>query len=266
MLRSGSTWSFNVVLKLLRVGDPGRRTFGIFNESPAVLAAAARPRFSNLVIKSHVLDPSTYPFCCNGALKTIYTWRNPYDVVVSCERMFGLSVESWIPPLQNALRTWTFHRSTNSACIVAYESIVAEPSAVVERIADYLGLRIDPPRMHEIADEFSFERVKNFSRHVDQLESSRLERKDGRLFDRETLLHQGHIRNGGTGYGARKLNEKQLSAIDAVLREEGYEFLCEPRREDAEAPQPLQSLAQGTGAPTASQLKNTAVGTRPPIA
>jgi hypothetical protein len=45
MVRSGSTWSFNVALKLLESSDPDRKAFGTFNENPAVLAAAIKPRF-----------------------------------------------------------------------------------------------------------------------------------------------------------------------------------------------------------------------------
>src|SRR6266581_2236852 len=123
MIRGGSTWSFNVVLKLLRSCDPNRKAFGIYSENPAVLAAAVKPRFSHLVVKSHALDRSTYELCRTGAVKTIYTWRDPHDVVVSCSRMFGFSVEHWIGPLQDALRVWSFHRATNSALIVSYDTI-----------------------------------------------------------------------------------------------------------------------------------------------
>jgi len=76
MVRSGSTWSFNVVRNLL-TSDPTRKVHGIYSESPAVLAAGIHPRPSHLVIKSHVLSPLAHDLCCSNRVQAIYTWRNP---------------------------------------------------------------------------------------------------------------------------------------------------------------------------------------------
>ena len=228
MARSGSTWSFNVALKLLRTCGT-RRAFGLSSEGRAVLAAGIKPRSSHLVIKSHGLDPFARELCCSNKIKVIYTWRNPYDVVVSCHRMFGLPVEHWTSVLRNSLRVWSFHRATNTAHIVSYEGLMSDPSAEITGIAGYLGLCISGEELGRIVREVSFERMKDLSEHVSGLPSSRLVRSGDSIYDRETLLHQNHIRNGGTGYGARILDERQLKAIDAVLDDEGFDFLREPR-------------------------------------
>ena len=152
MVRSGSTWSFNVALQLLRSCDPNRKAFGTYNDNPGVLAAAIKPRFSNLVIKSHRLDPFVQESCVRGAIKTIYTWRQPYDVVASCVQMFGSSVPHWTGVLRKELRVWSFHLATNSACIVSYEEIIKEPCAAIERIAGYLGLAIESEQLRGIAE------------------------------------------------------------------------------------------------------------------
>lgn len=227
MVRSASTWSFNVALKLLR-SDPDRKSFGFYNENPAVLLAAARPRFSHVVIKSHKVAPSGFDLCCGSAVKAIYTWRHPYDTAVSCMRMFGFSFDQARNALRNALRVWSFHQTTDSACILAYEEIVRDPVAQIERIAGYLQLAVTGELLRRVAEQTSFQNLKRLSRRIDTLESPRLIRKDGCVFDRETLLHQNHIRNGGVGYGARFLNRAQLSEIDDMLRQEGFEFLRRP--------------------------------------
>jgi hypothetical protein len=77
--------------------------------------------------------------------------------------MFGFSVENCIASLQNALRVWSFHRATNSACIVSYDTIVMQPSACIASIADYLGLPIEPESLSQIVEEVSFENLKRFS-------------------------------------------------------------------------------------------------------
>jgi Sulfotransferase domain len=228
MVRSASTWSFNVALKLVRACDGYRKAFGLYDEDPAVLLAAARPRLSHVIIKSHKLVPSGHELCCSGAVKAIYTWRHPYDAAASCMRMFGFSFEQARNSLCSALRVWSFHRATDSACIIPYEQIVTNAAEQIERIASYLGLSATPEIIRQVAEETSFQYLKRLSQRIDTLESPRLVRKDGCLFDRETLLHKNHIRNGGVGYGARFLNRAQLSDLDGMLRQEGFEFLCRP--------------------------------------
>jgi hypothetical protein len=235
MLRSGSTWSFNVALMLLRSGDTDRETFGLYNEKAAVLGAALRPRSTHVVVKSHVLDPSNYDLCRTGAVKAIYTWRDPYDVVASCLRMFGSPVEDCLQALRSALQVWAFHIETNSAWIVPYESIISQPAEVIANLACYLGLAMRAEHVNQIAAEMSFENVRDFSRRVNQLGSRRVIRRDGHVFDRQTLLHQGHITNGRSGYGAKRLGVAELAAIDAILVEEGFGFLRKSARKTVSA-------------------------------
>jgi|SRR5579872_2235851 len=228
MIRSGSTWSFNVALKLVQSCWPHRKTCGFYSDNPAVLLAAVRPRDSHLIIKSHSLDRSAYELCRAGSIKAIYTWRDPYDVIVSATRMFGYSLDSSIGALRNALQVWSFHRATGSACIISYESIVQTPVASVDSIADYLGMHIQPEQARQIAEAMAAERLKSYVKQIDGFERSRIVRKDGYVYDRQTLLHQNHIRDGRIGYGAGLLDPEQLTAIGTVLREEGFEFLCKP--------------------------------------
>ncbi|MGB9458770.1 MAG: sulfotransferase domain-containing protein [Bryobacteraceae bacterium] len=193
---------------------------------PAVFASAVRPRYSHLVIKSHTLDESRRQFCRNGAVKTIYTWRNPFDVVVSCMRMWGFSFERSVGALREALKVWSFHRETNSACILSYDMILTQPPVAIAIAADYLGLPVEPNCLSRIAADLSFDNMKRLSRQIDQLNPNRLAQKDEFVFDRETLLHQDHIRNGGIGFGVEILDEIQTSNIDHLLRDEGFAFLC----------------------------------------
>jgi hypothetical protein len=98
----------------------------------------------------------------------------------------------------------------------------------VNSIACYLGLQVEPQQMGQIAKATSLEQLKSFSQQVNDLEQARLIRKDGYVYDRQTLLHQNHIRDGGFGFGAGLLDSEHLSKIDTLLREEGFEFLCTP--------------------------------------
>ena len=228
MVRSGSTWSFNVALELLRSSNEHQKTFGLFSEKPEVLLSAVRPRSSNLVIKSHKLDQSAYQLCRTGAIKAIYTWRHPYDAIVSCMRMFGWSFQQSIDVLRSSLRVWSFHRATNTAHVISYESIIQTPSAAIGRIASYLGVGVEVERLNRIARATSLDQVRSLSQHVNDLDTGRLVRMNEHVYDRQTLLHQGHVTDGRIGYGAGLLDLEQRGTIDEMIREEGFEFLCEP--------------------------------------
>lgn len=229
MVRSGSTWSFNVALRLLRSSNLEGKTFGLYSTNPAVIEAAVKPRRSHLVIKSHALEPFAQGLCETGAIKAIYTWRDPYDVIVSSLRMFGHSVEHWLGSLRIGLRICAFHQANQSACIVFYDRIVNDPVGAIEGIASHLEISITQEHIQEIAQDLSFERVRDFCQTVDRFAPPRLVRSDGYVFDRETLIHMNHVRNGGIGYGVNALGEKDLVAIDSVLNEKGFGFLCRSR-------------------------------------
>jgi hypothetical protein len=64
---------------------------------------------------------------------------------------------------------------------------------------------------------------------IGTVEDSSFVRKDGYVYDRQTLLHRNHIRDGSIGYGARVLNSEKLALIDAAMQEEGFESLLKVR-------------------------------------
>jgi hypothetical protein len=80
----------------------------------------------------------------------------------------------------------------------------------------------------------SFENVKRLGQGVSSLDPRRIVHKGPYSFDRETMLHQDHIRNGGTGYGSA-MDAASLARIDAALFEEGFGFLRAAAREESEA-------------------------------
>lgn len=200
----------------------------MYSEESAVFAAALKSPASHSVIKSHRLDLSVRQLCTESAVKTIHTWRDPYDAVASCRRMFGSSAVEAIRIVKNALQILSFHKENNSACVVSYTAIMVAPLESIFQIACYLGVEMQPEILQRIAGEVSFEQVRQFSRHVSELQPSRLARSHGLVFDRETLLHQDHIRDGSTGYGITDLDPDVLAQIDSMLIEEGFECFCRP--------------------------------------
>jgi hypothetical protein len=99
MPRSGSTWSFNVVLHLLCRAEPGCVLHSGYEESLPRFLEWTPPSATGAVLKCHDLDPLARALVQMGAALVIYTWREPADAVASCMRMFGQHFDAALAPL-----------------------------------------------------------------------------------------------------------------------------------------------------------------------
>src|SRR5260370_5451744 len=73
MPRSGSTWSFNVVLGLLRRSFPGEEIQHGYSEAPVEFLKATPPAASHVVMKCHFLTPMARTLVRTEAAKVVYT-------------------------------------------------------------------------------------------------------------------------------------------------------------------------------------------------
>ena len=100
-----------------------------------------------------------------------------------------------------------------------------------------------------MARELSIDRMRAKSAQIASLKPPRIIRENGLVFDRETLLHLNHVKNGGIGYGVRVLPQAAMSVIDGVLEEEGFEFLRNRNCEFADLPSTNESEFSFASAP-----------------
>ena len=231
MPRSGSTWAFNVVLKLLQLCDPHGAIYSAYNEHQGPLLSSLDPTWGHIIIKSHILDSTSYVLCRAGAAKFVYTWRHPYDAVASMMRMFGHSFEASMGSIRSSIGLWSFHRASATGIIVAYSSIIENPTDTIKRIASCLGLQARPDQVEHVANETSVEQAKRASQNFEQLAPDRIIRDGCHTYDRETLLHHHHIVDGTCGYGEKTLTSQQLRAIDAMMEESGFWSLLDSIRQ-----------------------------------
>ena len=67
MARSGSTWSYNVVMELLRRARPDEPVHGDYSECTAEFLGLAPKTARHLVIKSHRLNPAARTLARTGS-------------------------------------------------------------------------------------------------------------------------------------------------------------------------------------------------------
>jgi hypothetical protein len=224
MIRSASTWSYNVALRLMRaaVGD---RVYGDYSENTQAFLDAS-PAADYRVLKCHMLDDLARQLIRSGQARVIYTCRDLADAAASFMRMFHYDFEHTWLALRGALDLYRLHRDSGAALILGYGPLTARPLDAIARIAAWLDISAPAATMEEIARHTSLASARA---RVDALkagtDADKLVRFDRFVHDRETLLNIDHIRDGGSGYGQALLTAEQLACIAALGAE--YDFRAE---------------------------------------
>ncbi len=209
-------------MALLRRLMPDQEVYSGFDENVAHFLASAPPAASHVVLKCHTLDPVGRILAQTGAAKVIYTLRNIADATVSFITMFEVEFEHAIAVMRSSLELHRFHQKSGNAAIVGYEDITAHSEQAIQGIAAYLGLDASLEVVREIAEETSFERMREKVEQINTISGEgRLAQIKNIMYDPGTLLNLHHIRDGRSGYGHNSLTAQQLRCIDALVREYG---------------------------------------------
>jgi hypothetical protein len=224
MIRSASTWSYNVALKIMRAAA-GENVYGDYNENVAQFLDSCPPAAPYMVLKCHMLDTVGRGMVGCGEAKVVYTCRELADAAASFMKMFEFDFPHTLQALSGALELYRLHRESGQALILGYREITSEPLASVTKIAAHLGVTAPVEILERITEETSVARARD---RVEQLkagvDADKLVRFDRFVHDRETLLNIDHIRDGRRGYGRESLTEEQLEEIDALAKRYEYEL------------------------------------------
>jgi hypothetical protein len=173
--KSGTTWLQMIVYQLT---SDGAMDFAHIDEISPFLEITMMPRgvqISDLlatprVVKSHL----NYDQIPKGPGRYIYGVRNGLDVVVS----YHHHARNWLAPLSRTsmgeffglfmagevpygswfehAAGWLRNKDRLNVLVVTYEELSANLEAGVKRIADFLGITIDPAAMPRILERCSF--------------------------------------------------------------------------------------------------------------
>jgi hypothetical protein len=195
MPRSGSTWLFNAARLLLR--DRGGLSSGWIADWHSL------PTAPTVLLKVHDFDP----LLAKRAVVVLCSYRDVRDVLASSKRMFDTA-----PTLAEARRLLDQDRRWRRSAHLAmrYESMLADPQAVVTDLATVL--KVGPCDAAAVVAA-----VDRLSRGTD---------RTAETYDRETLLHPGHVTDGRHGSWAGWLDRELVARIEgacgAWLTDNGY--------------------------------------------
>jgi Sulfotransferase domain len=213
MPRSASTWSYNVTMAILRHTAQG--VYGGYDEDLYRFLCGVPASCEHAVLKCHSLDGAGLALAQLHAAKVIYTWRDLADATASYMIMYEAGFEQTVALMSSSLDLLVHHRR-NGALVLSYEAVMQQPMESVGAIASYLNVAAPQERIAEIAEANEFGNMRDKLKAAaegDALASI--------ASNSELVLDRPHIRDGSTGYGARKLNESQLRRLEQLVREKG---------------------------------------------
>jgi hypothetical protein len=168
MPRSGSTWLFNAARLLLRRAEGDGLSSGWVGDWPSLQQGRT------VLLKLHDFDAPLV----RRADVVLYSYRDVRDVLASSKRKFGTP-----PSVEAAKRLLEHDRRWRQAArlVMRYESMLADPAAVVKELAEVLEIR-----------------NVNSAAVVEEIRALDASATAGG-YDRETLLHPGHVTDGRHG-------------------------------------------------------------------
>jgi predicted O-linked N-acetylglucosamine transferase (SPINDLY family) len=216
MVRSGSTWSFNVCRTILQAANRPYLSgyFGEGKDVDRVVQEFDSQDTKDLLIKAHVPGQSSLNLIQNGIAKNIFTYRDPRDIICSRIKFENSEFKSILETVNQNLTLYEWYRKSSDTCFVKFESMMLDTIEEIKKIANYLDVFLDAQSYQEIADKTSLETAQKIVGDLDFLLSTA-----SRTIDRETLLQTGHLNGARMGRWRDELNVEQQLEINNLFRD-----------------------------------------------
>jgi hypothetical protein len=214
MIRSASTWSFNVVKQLIARNPEPMTMVGGYADAIERAMLEHGGGADHLVLKCHNPDALGRAMIKQRLCRTIYTFREPLDVVVSAHSATDDHIEATTERIRASLDLLCFQIEAGGVRCLWYDDIVARPRDCVQAIADYLGLGLPAPAVDEVAERLSRDNVRRLIKA--QAKSAPQTDRGDTQWDSGTLFHDHHIRDNPID-PAHVLSDAQVAAIAEQL-------------------------------------------------
>ena len=216
VVRSGSTWAFNVVRRLLEFAPPERPVAWEWAESNELDIAVWRTLGNeHHVIKCHEeSDGFVSALEARFVNGLVFSVRDPMASLASC-------IEQFVNREPFSLH-WTFEvalghiegglklaRRVADRQDVVFVDLHGDGEATsVQRIVDFMGLPLDPADVASVQEQFSFSRMRDRSSRVATESPDAL--LNG-INDPVTFMHANHVDKGNDRDWRHELTEQQIA-------------------------------------------------------
>jgi hypothetical protein len=209
MIRSGSTFAFNIVRELLSLTGPVRT----YSANQLDTSELDEPGAGHVVVKSHSPDSQLLAAIDGGSVRCVCTVRRPEDAIASWLRAFGFPIENGI----EMVRQWLeWHgRVRDKVLTIDYRVIEEQPRDAAEAIVAYLKLDADSLWLERLLEKYEKSALK---KQLDGLANDEKTVDIGfSYYDRETFFHRRHISSERSRGAEEDLTGAQLAQIRAAF-------------------------------------------------
>ncbi len=210
MIRSGSTFSFNIVKEILAQTGTVDISFANSIDS-SVFSRADNQHF---ILKTHSPDEDILARIKQGSIRCVCTIRRPEDSIASFIKAFGLPLEFGIESVKQWL-DW-YRLVSQLVLSIDYGIIDLQRRLAVTRIIEYIGLGSDEALVETLAERYDkstlkarFDSLVNDEHTVDIGFS---------YYESQTFFHRRHISSLNSRPAALDLSPIQIDRIRSELR------------------------------------------------
>lgn len=154
MMRSGSTWHYNLVSRVVEGRGLGTREgFYARDEWPAIAKRFEKWATSDelRVIKVHELFPfEQLPF---DGVRFLMIHRNPIDVARSAYRIWSQDIRESIVQIDRSLQAMAKLSHDKRALVQTYEQLRASPASIVRDLCRHLDIPVEQEETEQIVEE-----------------------------------------------------------------------------------------------------------------
>lgn len=224
MPRSGSTWAYNVIRRLLEIGKgKNNRISASYRENLAGDSAlsAALQSSESTVLKMHYPGPVTMRAIQSGLVRNIYTYRDPLASIASFREMFGGTVSHAAEQIVRSIRNadiWRKHSGTT--LFIDYRELMADSRAQIRRIAFFLDLNVTEEDIAAVESQTNLAAVRRHTSEMIPKERVTLHRAGKSRYDPQTQYHVGHANKAESrNWRVELSSDEQVEALRVLVRE-----------------------------------------------
>jgi len=233
VIRSGSTWSFNVCrllasLRAKRRGEPFVSNYVFGNQLDDFLNTSAPVRQGSAVLKAHTVGPLALEWIRTARAKSVCTFRDPRDCVASEMEFEAVNFDTAIARVVACLKTLESSMDFGRTLFIRYEDMMHDRMSQIRLIAAYLNVRVDEKELESIDNETNLATSKKLCSQISTLGPDQVEKIDNvPARHRTTLLHDHHISKARPGRWREDLTDAQgrhlMQLFQKALLLLGYE-------------------------------------------
>jgi hypothetical protein len=214
VIRSGSTWSFNVCRVLLQdLGRQRNQPSGSCYLEAVQLEGFITQHWNKApgptIIKAHQVGPLAYAAIRSGEAKAVCTFRDPRDCIASDLVFMRHGIEAAVQRVVLSLEFLRYFQATDYILLVRYEHMMTDRRREIRRIADHLGVLIDSEILHRIDAQTNLQAARNICDQLKAGKSERMLNVASHRVDAATHVHENHIDSAAVGRWKTELSAEQ---------------------------------------------------------